>query len=72
MLLFNNCDCYYYKHYHQPFHYIENNISNHPNELPIELEQRHDGIYTKEQGIKPFTRLGPLRGQVRMQNIHNF
>ena len=65
-------DCYYYKHYHQPFHYIENNISNHPNELPTELEQRDDGIYTKGQGIKPFTRLGPLRGQVRMQNIHNF
>ena len=56
-------DCYYYKHYHQPFHHIENNVINHPNELPTELEQRPDGIYTKE-GIKPFTRLGPLKGQV--------
>ena len=64
-------DCCHYKHYHQPFHYIENNVLNHPNELPTELEQRPDGIYTKEQGIKPFTRLGPLKGQVSNNSSNN-
>lgn len=56
-------DCEHYKNYHYPFQSIANNLD-HPHELPIELEQRHDGIYTKGQGIKPFIRLGPLKGQV--------
>ena len=60
-------DCGHYKNYHYPFQSIPNNLD-HPHELPIELEQRHDGIYTKGQGIKPFTRLGPLKGQV--SSIH--
>ena len=64
-------DCNYYKNYHQPFHHIENNVLNHPNELPTELEQRDDGIYTKGQGIKPFTRLGPLKGQVSNNSSNN-
>ena len=60
-------DCQHYKNFHFPLQTIPNDPSR-SHELPIELEQRHDGIYTKGQGIKPFTRLGPLKGQV--SSIH--
>ena len=56
-------DCEHYKNYHQPLEVIANDASR-PNELPIELEQRHDGIYASDKGLKPYTRLGPLKGQV--------
>ena len=32
--------------------------------LPNELELRQDGVYTGKNALKPYTRLGPLKGEV--------
>ena len=63
----HNCkeDCDFYRYYHEPRHVIMNKPEN-PGELPDELEKRPDGIYTKKCGLKPYTRLGPLKGKVRL------
>ena len=62
-------DCQHYKNFHFPLQTIPNDPSR-SHELPIELEQRHDGIYSREQGLKSYTRLGPLKGQVSPYVAH--
>ena len=57
----NECD--HYRNYHNPRHFVFNHPDNRY-ELPNELESRADGIYSGKQSLKPFTRLGPLKGQV--------
>ena len=59
-------DCEFYRNYHHPRHFVYNNPTN-LLDLPNELELRHDGVYTSKNGLKPYTRLGPLKGQVSVQ-----
>ncbi len=56
-------ECDFYRHYHNPRHFVLNNPQT-LLQLPNELEMRMDGVYTAKSGLKPYTRLGPLKGQV--------
>jgi hypothetical protein len=59
-------DCDHYRHLHEPRNFILNDHHGSSTYgLPPDLQSRPDGIYTGEDGLKPFTRLGPLQGQVK-------
>ena len=63
-------DCEHYKYLHQPRHIIYNDPGN-VMDLPQELEMREDGVYAGKLGLKPYTRLGPLKGEVRLESNKN-
>ncbi len=56
-------DCNHYRGLHEPQNFVYNS-SQVANGLPSVLIQREDGIYTGISGLKPYTRLGPLVGEV--------
>ena len=56
-------DCEFYSSYHNPRHFIFNSSTN-LQEIPNESELRHDGVYSGKNALKPYTRLGPLKGEV--------
>lgn len=58
-------DCDFYRPYHRPRHVVPNNPAN-VSQLPNELELRSDGVYTGKQGLRPYSRLGPLKGEVML------
>ena len=64
-------DCEFYRPYHQPSHVIYN-FPERLMELPNELERRHDGVYVGKNDLKPYTRMGPLKGQVRFHLLQPF
>ena len=48
------------------------NSSNGPKGLPPELNYVNGSVYTRDIGLKAYTRLGPLRGKVSSESEVDF